>query len=160
VPYPSGWLVLSNLARPRPFATLRGLFPTLNRTHNTPPPTSLEGLFKSFCSLLDDKLNFLPRTWHFGHIGRCKAAAVIQNISGRPKDLFVLIWQVERTGEPVRQAQREGKQMRAGIGIAVVVAIGLIWSVAVMSKLVPVDGSEMGSAATSPHVGDQALLIR
>ena len=51
--------------------------------------------------------------------------------------------------------------MRAGIvGIAVVVAIGLIWSVAVMSKLVPVDGSEMRSAATSPHVNDQALLIR
>jgi hypothetical protein len=51
--------------------------------------------------------------------------------------------------------------MRAGIvGIAVVVAIGLIWSVAVMSKLVPVDGSEMGSAGTSPHVNDQALLIR
>jgi len=51
--------------------------------------------------------------------------------------------------------------MRAGIvGIAVVVAIGLIWSVSVMSKLVPVDGSEMRSAATSPHVNDQALLIR
>ena len=46
--------------------------------------------------------------------------------------------------------------MRAGImRIAVmVVAIGMIWSVAVMSELVPVDGSEM------PHVGDQALLIR
>jgi len=51
--------------------------------------------------------------------------------------------------------------MRAGIvGIAVVVAIGLIWSVAVMSKLVPVDGSEMRSVATWPHEGDQALLIR
>jgi hypothetical protein len=51
--------------------------------------------------------------------------------------------------------------MRAGIvGIAAVVAIGLIWSVAVLSKLVPVDGSEMRSAATSPHEGDQALLIR
>ena len=51
--------------------------------------------------------------------------------------------------------------MRAGIvGIAVVVAIGLIWSVVVMSKLVPVDGSEMRAAATSLHVGDQALLIR
>jgi hypothetical protein len=51
--------------------------------------------------------------------------------------------------------------MRTGImGIAVVVAIGLIWSVAVMSKLVPVDGSEMRPAATSPHVNDQALLIR
>ena len=52
--------------------------------------------------------------------------------------------------------------MRAGIvGIAVVVAIGLIWSVAVMSKLLPVDGSDMrAAAATSLHVGDQALLIR
>jgi hypothetical protein len=57
-------------------------------------------------------------------------------------------------------AMQRGSKMRAGIvGIAVVVAIGLIWSVAVMSKLVPVDGSEM-RAATSPHVGDQALLIR
>ena len=71
-----------------------------------------------------------------------------------PKDLFVLIWQVERT-------RCGGKQMRAGIvGIAIVVAIGLIWSVAVMSKLVPVDGSEMRAAATSLHMGDQALLIR
>ena len=35
--------------------------------------------------------------------------------------------------------------MRMGtwVGLAVVVAIGLIWSVAVMSELVPVDGSEM-----------------
>jgi hypothetical protein len=41
-----------------------------------------------------------------------------------------------------RQAQRD-----SWIGIAVVVAIGLIWSVAVMSELVPVDGSEMSSAA-------------
>jgi hypothetical protein len=29
-------------------------------------------------------------------------------------------------------------QMRIGIGIAVVLAIGLIWSVAAMSELVPV----------------------
>ena len=46
---------------------------------------------------------------------------------------------------PYRQAQRdiEGMQMRAWmVGIAIVVAIGLIWSVAVMSNLVPVDGSE------------------
>jgi hypothetical protein len=53
--------------------------------------------------------------------------------------------------EPLfRQAQREaeGMQMRAWMGIAMV-AIGLIWSVAVMSKLVPVDGSEMRLAATS-----------
>jgi hypothetical protein len=39
-----------------------------------------------------------------------------------------------------RQAQRnaEGMQMRMGIGIAVVVAIGLIWSIAAMSEWVPV----------------------
>jgi hypothetical protein len=35
------------------------------------------------------------------------------------------------------------------IAIAMVVAMGLIWSVAVMSKLVPVDGSEMRLAGTS-----------
>jgi hypothetical protein len=53
---------------------------------------------------------------------------------------------------PYRQAQRdiEGMQMRAWmVGIAIVVAIGLIWSVAVMSNLVPVDGSEMSLASIS-----------
>jgi hypothetical protein len=40
------------------------------------------------------------------------------------------------------------KAQRTGIvGIAVVVAIGLIWSVAAMSKLVPVVSAEMRSAA-------------
>jgi hypothetical protein len=52
---------------------------------------------------------------------------------------------------PIGKAQRdvEGMQMRACmvVGIAVVVAIGLIWSVAAMSHLVPVDGSN--SAAIS-----------
>ena len=39
-----------------------------------------------------------------------------------------------------RQAQRDAEemQMRIGIGMAVVVAIGLIWSVAAMSEWVPV----------------------
>ena len=37
--------------------------------------------------------------------------------------------------------------MRIGIGIAVVVAIGLIWSVAVMSQWVPVTSAEMSLAA-------------
>ena len=51
----------------------------------------------------------------------------------------------------LRQSQRdaEGKQMRAWMGIAVVVAIGLIWSVAAMSKWVPVQSAEMRLAATS-----------
>jgi hypothetical protein len=40
-------------------------------------------------------------------------------------------------------------QMRAWIGLAVVVAIGLIWTVAAMSNLVPVDGSEMSLASIS-----------
>jgi hypothetical protein len=44
----------------------------------------------------------------------------------------------------------EGMQMRAlTLGIAVVVAIGLIWSVAVMSDLVPVVGSDVTLAAMS-----------
>ena len=37
--------------------------------------------------------------------------------------------------------------MRIGIGIAVVVAIGLIWSIAVMSQWVPLTSAEMKSAA-------------
>ena len=42
--------------------------------------------------------------------------------------------------------------MRTGIGIAVVVAIGLIWSVAVMSHWVPVASPEMKLAALiQPH---------
>jgi hypothetical protein len=35
----------------------------------------------------------------------------------------------------------------AGIGVGVVVAMGLIWSVAVMSQWVPVASAEMRSAA-------------
>ena len=59
---------------------------------------------------------------------------------------------LRRVCDPLfRQAQceAEGVQMRAWMGIAIVVAIGLIWSVAAMSKLVPLDGSEMRSAAIS-----------
>jgi hypothetical protein len=50
---------------------------------------------------------------------------------GEPKNMGALF----------RQAQRgdaEEIQMRIGIGIAVVVAIGLIWSIAAMSELIPV----------------------
>jgi hypothetical protein len=39
--------------------------------------------------------------------------------------------------------------MRTCIGIAVVVAIGLIWSVAVMSEWVPVNSAELKSAGIS-----------
>jgi hypothetical protein len=52
-----------------------------------------------------------------------------------------------------QQRDEEGMQMRTGIGIAVVVAIGLIWSVAAMSKLVPVPSEDLRIAATSPHAG-------
>jgi flagellar biosynthesis protein FliR len=50
----------------------------------------------------------------------------------------------------ISSTPRRGMQMRAlMVGMAVVVAIGLMWSVAAMSNLVPVvDGSV--SAATSP----------
>jgi len=47
--------------------------------------------------------------------------------------------------------------MRAAIGIAVVVAIGLIWSVAAMSKLVPVQSAEMRSAAQLPATQGQSF---
>lgn len=42
--------------------------------------------------------------------------------------------------------------MRIWIGIALVVVIGLIWSVAIMSKWVPVNSAEMKTATVSPHV--------
>jgi hypothetical protein len=38
-------------------------------------------------------------------------------------------------------------QMRTGMGIALLVAIGLIWSVAVMSEWVPVASAELRLAA-------------
>jgi hypothetical protein len=44
-------------------------------------------------------------------------------------------------------SKRLGSRYRIGIGIAVVVAIGLIWSVAVMSQWVPVTSAEMSLAA-------------
>ena len=39
--------------------------------------------------------------------------------------------------------------MRMFIGLAVVISIGLIWSVAAMSKLVPVPSEDLKTAATS-----------
>jgi hypothetical protein len=39
--------------------------------------------------------------------------------------------------------------MRTSIGIAVVVAAGLIWSFAAMSEWVPVNSAEMKSAVTT-----------
>ena len=50
--------------------------------------------------------------------------------------------------------------MRTGIGIAVVVAIGLIWSVAVMSQWVPVGqpGNEVGRASSPTRlIGTEAF---
>ena len=49
-------------------------------------------------------------------------------------------------------------QMRTGIGgigITVVVAIGVFWSVAVMSKWVPVAGADMRSAAVIQLYGSR-----
>jgi hypothetical protein len=39
--------------------------------------------------------------------------------------------------------------MRTGIGIAVVVAIGLIWSVAAMLEWVPLNSADMSAATSS-----------
>ena len=50
-------------------------------------------------------------------------------------------------------AMQRGSKMRAGMmTMATVVAIGLIWSVAAMSKLVPVQSAEMRSGAEIRHV--------
>jgi hypothetical protein len=46
-----------------------------------------------------------------------------------------------------------GDAMRTAIGLGIVVAIGLIWSVAAISKLVPVPLEDLRTAATSPHAG-------
>jgi hypothetical protein len=46
--------------------------------------------------------------------------------------------------------------MRTGVGIAVVVMIGLIWSIAAMSKWVPVSSAEMTSGPIPPH----ATMVR
>jgi hypothetical protein len=47
----------------------------------------------------------------------------------------------EKYSNPYRQLNARGMQMRAWM-VGIVVAIGLIWSVAAMSNLVPVDGSD------------------
>ena len=63
-------------------------------------------------------------------------------------------WGAEKYVSPISQDQGTERelQMRTGIGIAVLVAIGLIWSVAVMSQWVPVASPEMKSAALiQPH---------
>ena len=50
--------------------------------------------------------------------------------------------------------------MRIGIGIAVVVAVGLIWSFAVMSQWVPMASAEMRSVAfIQPFRGWAALKL-
>ena len=66
---------------------------------------------------------------------------------------FALLEQPEEIYQPdMANATRRGMQMRTGIGIAVVVAIGLIWSVAAIFGWLPVNSAEMRSAAISPHV--------
>ena len=45
-----------------------------------------------------------------------------------------------------------GMQMRTAIALAIVVGIGLIWSVAAISKLVPVPSEDLKATATSPYV--------
>jgi hypothetical protein len=58
----------------------------------------------------------------------------------------------QKYANPYRQAQRdaEGMQMRAGMVVGIVVAIGLIWSVAAMSNLVPVVDGSVSVAISRP----------
>jgi hypothetical protein len=64
-----------------------------------------------------------------------------------------LTFERQKICEPLfRQAERRqrGMHMRSpSIAIAMVLAIGLIWSVAAMSKWVPVQSAEMRSVAIS-----------
>jgi hypothetical protein len=57
--------------------------------------------------------------------------------------------------KPYRQAQSEwGIQMRIGwIALAAMVAIGLIWSAATTSKLVPLPSAELSRASIVPDGG-------
>jgi hypothetical protein len=50
----------------------------------------------------------------------------------------------------LRSRERTGMHMRSFIAIAIVVAIGLIWSVVSITKVVPVASAEL-LAATPPH---------
>jgi len=68
------------------------------------------------------------------------------------RTVFALLESPQKYVSPIwpSSSDAEGKQMRAWmVGMAVVVAVGLIWSVAAMSKWVPVQSAEMGLAATS-----------
>ena len=58
-------------------------------------------------------------------------------------------WGAEKYASPISLSsmRAQGLQMRIGIGIAVVVAVGLIWSIAVMSQWVPMASAEMRSVA-------------
>jgi hypothetical protein len=54
---------------------------------------------------------------------------------------------------PATKLKRQrGCTMRTFIRLAVVVAIGLMWSVAAMSKLVPLPSEDLKTAVTSPDV--------
>jgi hypothetical protein len=54
----------------------------------------------------------------------------------------------------IEQRDAEEIQMRIGIGIAVMVAIGLIWSVAVMSEWVPVVSADAALGTRISATGD------
>jgi hypothetical protein len=63
-------------------------------------------------------------------------------------------WTAENMRAPSHEAQSGAERMlmRTSIAIAVLVALGLIWSIAAMSNWVPVDSAQMRSSAISPHV--------
>jgi hypothetical protein len=52
--------------------------------------------------------------------------------------------------QPSGPANRRGMQMRSFMAIAILVGIGLIWSVAAITKLVPVASADL-LAPTPPH---------
>jgi hypothetical protein len=66
---------------------------------------------------------------------------------------YLTSWAAKNVRDPLCKHKRQrGCTMRTFIGPAVLVAIGLMWSVAAMSKLVPVPSEDLKTAATSLDV--------
>jgi hypothetical protein len=67
---------------------------------------------------------------------------------------YLTSWAAKNVRDPLSPSTsgRGDAQMRTFIGPAVLVAIGLMWSVAAMSKLVPVPSEDLKTAATSLDV--------
>jgi hypothetical protein len=142
--YHSGMVVFPKSDRTGRYLRLESYFSSQPVIGNTPCVREYKVIAYAMaccCASCNYFSGTMPTAVHSSAFASKTWASVNYLTSGRQKNMRL----------PYRQAQRdvEGMQMRAWMpaGIAVVVAIGLIWSVAAMSNLVPLDGSD--SAAIS-----------